>query len=107
MHKHFDEIGLELIPGSTFASSFAGEAIFDFDEIDGWSCSLIRITSDGGASAELGLIRGGKSDMYGKLFRMLEAQLLQRFEDEDWFQQPIREAERADCGYGHLQSELI
>lgn len=108
MRVHFEEIGLELLPGAIFASSFAGEAVFDWDDDElEWYCSIIRITSDSGDSAELVFVRGGHSDLYGKLFRLLESQLLRRFSDEAWFQEPIRRAVRRELGYGHFQREFI
>lgn len=112
MHKRFEDIGIELVPGYAFGA-FSGEAVFEWDDTElEWSCSFIRVDGSDGVDAEgkpaaVGLIRGGHSDLYGKLFRMLEPQLLRRFEDEAWFQQPIREVERRDCGYGHQQHERV
>lgn len=100
MRWHFEEVGLELLPGSTFGN-FAGEATFEWDDIqDRWFCSMIRLTSDGGNSTELGLFRD-TPNTGGQLFLMLQHTLLRRAAEceEDWYDEPIRRAAKQKPAY--------
>jgi hypothetical protein len=108
MRWQFEEVGLELLPGSTFGS-FAGEATFEWDDIsDRWFCSMIRLTSDGGKSTELGLFRDTPNTC-GQLFAMLEQTLLRRASecDEDWYAEPFRRAEKRKPAFRFEQREFI
>lgn len=108
MRKTFEEIGLELVPGATFGS-FGGEVTYEWDAIGGeWYCALIRLKSDGGMATDFGLTPG-MPQPYGKIFRLLETQLLERAADagEDWYREPFREWQRRELGYGPMQHERV
>jgi hypothetical protein len=108
MRWQFEEVGLELLPGSTFGN-FAGEATFEWDDIsDRWFCSMIRVTSDGGKAAELGLFRD-TPNASGQLFLMLERTILQRAAecDETWYSEPFIRAEKRKPAFSFDQREFI
>jgi hypothetical protein len=108
MRKQFEEVGLELLAGSVFGQ-FAGEAIFEWDDIsESWHCPSIRVTSDGGKSTELVLLPT-HNGIYRELHGALQRTLLGREAEnaDDWFVEPYRRAEKRNPSFRFDQREFI
>ena len=109
MQRSFEEIGLELSPGSFFGS-FSGSVTFEWDET-GQEVVAVEIVLSQFAGKPCAIPihydHTHYAGLYGHLFTSLERSLLNHFRDDADMIGFYERAAKMELRYGHLQKERL